>query len=448
MEIAVVGGGLAGLVVAWRLAARHRVSLFERQPRPGLVAHTVEVPVSGRGGLGGGNTQAVETQAVDMPLRVFYPGYYPTLTRLYDHLGVPSEPVDYATTFTGDDGRAYFRWRNLRLGARAWPWVAPQDLRGRRAWRIVQGALQFHLRAGPALARGELAGRTLAAFVADEHIAPEFVNGLLLPAVATIGTCTHADAAAYPAEVVAAYHAGGLARQSVRRALHGANDVAQRLLAGVQRVVCDAQVQALRRAPPAEGGGVWLDRRGAAPERFDHAVFACQAPQARALLADATPAEDAALAGFRCRTVEVLMHSDIGFMPQRRGDWSPVHARVCSGADRPETTIWINAVQAALRHAAPVLQTVHPQREPRAGTLLGSGRFERSLVDAQSQQALAQVQRLHAEPGRCLWWAGAWAQPGVPLLESAAASAMAVADAVQAAAAGADRRAAQQAGMH
>jgi hypothetical protein len=27
---------------------------------------------------------------VDVPLRVFYPGYYPTLTRLYDELGVPA----------------------------------------------------------------------------------------------------------------------------------------------------------------------------------------------------------------------------------------------------------------------------------------------------------------------------------------------------------------------
>ena len=54
---------------------------------------------------------------MDVPLRVFYPGYYPTLTRLYADLGVATEAVSYATTFTGGDGRAFFRWRNLRVGA-------------------------------------------------------------------------------------------------------------------------------------------------------------------------------------------------------------------------------------------------------------------------------------------------------------------------------------------
>lgn len=416
MEIAVVGGGLAGLVVAWRLAARHRVTLFERLARPGLAAHGVDVVHGGA------------TQRVDMPLRVFYPGYYPTLTRLYDELGVASEPVSYATTFSDEQGAVYFRWRNLRWGDRSWPCVLPQDLRAARARSIVRGALRFRAAALPALARGELAGRTLAEFVAAERIEPDFVTGLLLPAVATIGTCTLADAAAYPADVVAAYHAAGLARQSVRRARLGAGDVAARLLVPVQRVVCEAGVTALVR----DAQGVTLHRRGEASERFDHAVLACAAPQARELTADATPAEHAALAGFRCRPLEVLMHRDAALMPARRADWSPVHAHVRAGAERPESTIWINAVQPALRDAAPLFQTVQPLREPRAGTLLAQARFERALVDADSERALAAIERLHAEPGRRLWWAGAWAQRGVPLLESAAASALAVAQAIEA----------------
>ncbi len=419
MEIAVVGGGLAGLVAAWRLAARHRVTLFERLARPGLAAHGVDVVHRGA------------TLRVDLPLRVYYPGYYPTLVRLYDELGVASEPVSYATSFSDETGAVYFRWRNLRWGDRSWPCVLPQDLRGVRARRIVRGALRFRAAALPALARGELAGRTLAEFVEAERIEPEFVAGLLLPAVATIATCTMADAAAYPADVVAAYHAGGLTRQSVRRACHGADDVTARLLARVQRVVCDAGVTALRREP----GGVLLHRRGQAPERYDHVVLACAAPQARELVADASADEAAVLAGFRCRPLTVLMHRDTTLMPARRADWSPVHAHVRAGAERPESTIWINAVQPALRDAAPLLQTVQPQREPRAGTLLAEAHFERALVDAGSERSLAALHRLHREPGRRLWWAGAWAHRGVPLLEGAAASALAVAQAIEAGAA-------------
>ena len=52
---------------------------------------------------------------MDVPLRVFYPGYYPTLARLYAEAGVESEPVSYASSFHDGGPRAYFRYRNLRL---------------------------------------------------------------------------------------------------------------------------------------------------------------------------------------------------------------------------------------------------------------------------------------------------------------------------------------------
>ena len=98
MNIAVIGGGIAGLAAGWLLARQHTVTLFERHAGPGFTASSV----------------AVDGVRVDVPLRVFYPGYYPTLMRLYAALGVTSEPVSYATTFTDGAGRAFFRWRNLR----------------------------------------------------------------------------------------------------------------------------------------------------------------------------------------------------------------------------------------------------------------------------------------------------------------------------------------------
>ena len=64
---------MAGLAAAWFLGARHHVTLFERQPRLGIGAHSLEAP----GGV------------VDVPLRVIYPGYYPELFTLLGQTGVP-----------------------------------------------------------------------------------------------------------------------------------------------------------------------------------------------------------------------------------------------------------------------------------------------------------------------------------------------------------------------
>ncbi|WP_457425481.1 FAD-dependent oxidoreductase [Roseateles sp. P5_E7] len=429
MNIAVIGGGIAGLVAAWQLSRRHAVTLFERHAVPGFVASSVAVDAAAPG------------LRVDVPLRVFYPGYYPTLSRLYAELGVATEPVDYATTFSGCDGRAYFRWRNARLGGWSLPYVLPHDVASARGWRIVQGALRFHARARAAQAAGDLGAASIGEFVTAERIAPDFVDGLLLPAIATIGTCSTADARAYPAAVVAGYATAGVGRQSVRRARDGADAVAAKLLAGITRVQCSAGVVAVRRRPgvaastcPTDAGRVVV-QCAAGEETFDHVVFATQANQALTLLADAAPDETAALVAFRYRALEVLMHRDTALMPQRRADWSPVNARVCAEHEQPESTIWINRVQPGLRHAAPLFQTVMPQRSPRDDCVIGHARFERPLVGVGSAAALVSLQRLHAQPERRVWWCGSYAETGVPLLESAVRSALAVAARLEACAA-------------
>ena len=75
----------------------------------------------------------------------------------------------------------------------------------------------------------------------------------------------------------------------------------------------------------------------------------------------------------------------------------------------PESTIWVNAVQPVLRGAADVFQMVNPLRQPRPATLLGQARFAWPVVDARSQQALGQLQRLQDQPGRRLWFRGGYA---------------------------------------
>ena len=94
LRVAVLGAGLAGLAAAWLIGRRHAVTLFERQARPGFTAAGVDVPRPGAAPC-----------RVDVPLRVFYPGYYPTLRRLYAALGVPVQPVSYASTFRSEERR-------------------------------------------------------------------------------------------------------------------------------------------------------------------------------------------------------------------------------------------------------------------------------------------------------------------------------------------------------
>ncbi|OYU98547.1 MAG: hypothetical protein CFE45_16080 [Burkholderiales bacterium PBB5] len=213
----------------------------------------------------------------------------------------------------------------------------------------------------------------------------------------------------------------------MHRALHGAHDVQRRFLQGIPDLRCNADLVAVRQQSDA----VWVREASGAEQAFDHVVLATQANQALALLGEGTEGgtadERAVLAGFTYAPVEVISHTDAALMPARRVDWSPVNLWCSAAHDVAESTIWVNAVQPVLNGAPDVFQTVHPLRAPCEGTVLGRAKFERPVVDAASQQALAGLERLLDEPGRRLWFCGSYAQAGIPLLESAARSAHEVA---------------------
>jgi hypothetical protein len=78
---AVIGSGIAGLASAWLLSRRHEVTLYEANDYLGGHTHTHDIELDGR------------YHAVDTGFIVHNPVHYPLLTRLFDELGVASQPT-------------------------------------------------------------------------------------------------------------------------------------------------------------------------------------------------------------------------------------------------------------------------------------------------------------------------------------------------------------------
>lgn len=411
LNIAVVGGGIAGLSAAWRLSTHHRVTLLEAHEVAGMDAHSLDLHHDGG------------TYRIDVPLRVLYEGYYPTLIAQYHELGVQLERTNYAGSFSRLDDASYYRYLNWIVAGRSIP--LPATPVGAKAFRINADLVRFYRLAPRALEELRDSEEPLGSWLDRTRFGRDFVEGFLVPTFAAVCTCSSAAVRAYPARVILDYLTRGLTFGGVRRVVLGTREVVSRLTEPVAEVRCGVRVRKIQPAP--DGVRVTWDGE----ERvFDHVVVATQANQAAGMLDAAYRKEREALERFAYESSSVIVHTDPRLAPRDRAHWAPVNLIVSEAHDKPMATIWMNRVQPALRRTSPVFQTWNPILEPRPETVRAEARFERPIVNGASLEGARLIRLLQTQHGRRLWFCGSYLGPGIPLLESAARTALDVAMAI------------------
>ena len=163
MRIAVVGSGISGLASAWLLSREHEVVLFEGNDYLGGHTHTHDIELQGR------------HYAVDSGFIVFNPEHYPLLSRLFDELGVRSQPTTMSFSVHSEaSGLEYNAGTLDGLFCQRLNLLSPRFL------RMVREIVRFY-RESPALLRSDEPGPTLGDYLAvngygdlfrDEHLLP------------------------------------------------------------------------------------------------------------------------------------------------------------------------------------------------------------------------------------------------------------------------------------
>lgn len=120
---------------AWLLSARHRVTVYEREPRLGGHSNTAEAP------------SAFGPLPVDTGFIVFNETNYPNLTALFRHLGVATKAscMSFAASFDG--GAFEYSGTDLR-GL----FAQKSNLFRPRFWSMLKDLLRFY-REAPAHAK-------------------------------------------------------------------------------------------------------------------------------------------------------------------------------------------------------------------------------------------------------------------------------------------------------
>jgi uncharacterized protein len=149
-------------------------------------------------------------------------------------------------------------------------------------------------------------------------------------------------------------------------------------------------------------------------ERFDEVVLACHSDQSLALLGpDATPAERALLGAIRYHPNRAVLHTDASLLPRRKLAWAAWNYERASDDSRERASVClhylINRLQ-PLPFETPVIVSLNPVREPRAGTVQGDFAYAHPVFDEAAVRAQRALPALQGQ-GRT-WFCGAWTRYG------------------------------------
>ena len=187
-RIAIVGGGVSGLVAAAELHREgHDIHLFEAGAYAGGHTNTIDVETE-RG-----------SWAVDTGFIVFNERNYPNFERMLGELGIASQPADMG--FSVSDGRGEFEWAST--GPRG-VFARPGHVFDRRFHRMLRDLVRFN-REARKLVGSRGSGPSLRRFLADGGYSEYFVERLLVPQASAVWSADPDQMWRFPARFLAEF---------------------------------------------------------------------------------------------------------------------------------------------------------------------------------------------------------------------------------------------------
>ncbi|MBN1557356.1 MAG: FAD-dependent oxidoreductase [Lentisphaerae bacterium] len=384
-DIAVVGGGVAGITAAWLLGRRHNVTLYEKNDRLGGHTHTVTVPEGPDAGT-----------PVDTGFIVFNNKTYPCFNRFLEQLEVAAKPSDMSFSCTNETTGLQYAGTTLSgLFAQRGNLFRPAF------WGLVAGILGFSRRTRRDLHAGALQGLSLGQYLERAGFRPDVVAEYVVPMASAIWSTPARRILDFPVESFARFYENhGLLSFRHRPVWFTVEGGSRRYVEAFQArfkglVRTGVPVQRVRR----DADRVCVALADGTADIADRVVMATHGDETLALLEDPSEMERRLLGAWTYSENRTILHTDPSFLPPNRRAWASWNycRTAASGATEPATlTYHMNRLQ-RLDAERDYCVTLNPQRPVASGHVIADLVYRHPMYTA---EALASQDGLRALNGK------------------------------------------------
>jgi len=304
MRIAIIGGGVSGLVCAHLLRHEHELLVFEASDHAG----------------GHANTVRVETESgvydIDTGFIVFNDRNYPSFERLLGELDVQTQASEMSFGVSDGGDFEYNGSSPNGIFASRTQMIRPT------LYRMVADLIRFNRDARELLSSDE--DPSLCEWLQQRRYSRAFVQRLIVPQASAVWSADPAQMWSFPARFLVGFFDNhgmlGFRGRPRWRTITGGSHTYVEALTRPWR-------ECLRLSTPVtevarHGDHVTVSARGCEPERFDAVVMATHSDQALALLADPSERERELLGAIPYQSNEAVLHTDRSLLPCRSRAWA------------------------------------------------------------------------------------------------------------------------------
>jgi predicted NAD/FAD-binding protein len=381
-NIAVIGGGVAGIVSAYLLQQKHRVTIFEQNDYLGGHTHTIEIADGPDAGVG-----------VDTGFIVLNDATYPLFKRFLARLGVATRLSEMSFGFCCQQtGLVYAGTDFSGLFAQR------RNLLRTQFYRFLFEIIRFNRKAQRDMLQKTVPTGTLGDYLQAGRFSPYMIDNYLLPMAAAIWSTPTRQVKEFPAEpFLRFFHNHGLLsirnRPQWRTVVGGSHAYVKAFLRDFQgKVHLKTPIRSLSR----DADGVSLTLGDGTGQRFDQVVVATHADQALRLLADPSPDEQRLLSPWYYQDNRTVLHTDVSLLPKQRHAWAAWNFKreADSSGDRPVfVSYYMNRLQ-GLTTNSDYCVTLNRQTEFSKAAVIADLNYQHplySFASLQSQSALPQL---------------------------------------------------------